>query len=180
MGQAVSADSDYTSDCLKDISVEQVAKLVIDGQLVINNNVFTKFIIIDARFNYEYDGGHIKGKFFSRTKNKKWFRCPQLFQRVECSAETPFGTIIYCRIFVKINLGAINVPKVEANQWQESLRSQFFASENEDKIHNDYLIIFHCEFSSKRGPDLRAWFRKKDRSSNVSTFMVFHVHLWCL
>ena len=70
MGQAVSADSDYTSDCLKDISVEQVAKLVIDGQLVINNILFTKFIIIDARFNYEYDGGHIKGKYFHGWKIK--------------------------------------------------------------------------------------------------------------
>ena len=81
MGQAVSADSDYTSDCLKDISVEQVAKLVIDGQLVINNILFTKFIIIDARFNYEYDGGHIKGKMrtFLRTKNKNGPRCYQLF-----------------------------------------------------------------------------------------------------
>jgi len=124
MGQAVSVgtDSEYTSDCLKDISVEQVAKLVTEGQLVINNIKFKKYVIIDARFNYEFDGGHIKG--------------------------------------------AINVPKVEANQWQESLRSQFFSTENEDKVHNDYLIIFHCEFSSKRGPDLRAWFRKKDRSSN--------------
>ena len=146
MGQAVSVgtDSEYTSDCLKDISVEQVAKLVTEGQLVINNIKFKKYVIIDARFNYEFDGGHIKGKLFSRT--------PKI---------------------LKMSLGAINVPKVEANQWQESLRSQFFSTENEDKVHNDYLIIFHCEFSSKRGPDLRAWFRKKDRSSNVSIFMVF-------
>jgi rhodanese-related sulfurtransferase len=125
MGQAVSVGTDsseYTSDCLKDISVEQVAQLVTDGQLVINNILFKKFVIIDARFNYEYDGGHIKG--------------------------------------------AINIPKVEANQWQESLQSQFFSPENGDKIHSDYLIIFHCEFSSKRGPALRAWFRKNDRSSN--------------
>ena len=73
-------------------------------------------------------------------------------------------------------LGAINIPKVEANQWQESLKSRFFSPENVrdesngDKIHNDFLIIFHCEFSSKRGPDLRAWFRKNDRSSNVSIY----------
>ena len=72
--------------------------------------------------------------------------------------------------------GAINIPKVEANQWQESLKSRFFSPENVrdesngDKIHNDFLIIFHCEFSSKRGPDLRAWFRKNDRSSNVSIY----------
>ena len=67
MGQAVGTlgtDSEYTSDCLKDISVEQVAKLVIDGQLIINNILFKKFVIIDARFNYEYNGGHIKGIIF--------------------------------------------------------------------------------------------------------------------
>jgi len=67
MGQAVSVgtDSEYTSDCLKDISVGQVAKLVTEGQLVINNIKFNKYVIIDARFNYEFDGGHIKGKLFS-------------------------------------------------------------------------------------------------------------------
>ena len=74
-----------------------------------------------------------------------------------------------------MNLGAINIPKVEATQWQESLKSRFFSpenvqDENGDKIHNDFLIIFHCEFSSKRGPDLRSWFRKNDRQSNVSPF----------
>ena len=53
-------DSEYTSDCLKDISVEQVAKLVTDGQLVINNILFKKYVIIDAWFNYEYQGSRIK------------------------------------------------------------------------------------------------------------------------
>ena len=79
-----------------------------------------------------------------------------------------------------MNLGAINIPKVEATQWQESLKSRFFSpenvqDENGDKIHNDFLIIFHCEFSSKRGPDLRSWFRKNDRQSNVSPFYRSHI-----
>ena len=93
MGQAVSVgtDSEYTSDCLKDISVEQVAKLVIDGQLAINNILFKKYIIIDARFNYEYDGGHIKGKIFFCKKNEfGWYQ----FLRVESSAGKLLGTII--------------------------------------------------------------------------------------
>ena len=73
VGSSIEMDSEYTSDCLKDISVDQVAKLVTDGQLVINNILFKKYVIIDARFNYEYEGGHIKGKnhkFLSKIPQK--------------------------------------------------------------------------------------------------------------
>ncbi|KAE8628685.1 hypothetical protein XENTR_v10000172 [Xenopus tropicalis] len=74
-------------------------------------------VIIDCRYPYEYEGGHIKG--------------------------------------------AINLPleqDVEAYLLKEPIVPQ-----SPDKR---VIIIFHCEFSSERGPRMCRFIRKQDRNSN--------------
>ncbi|EAY17280.1 Rhodanese-like domain containing protein [Trichomonas vaginalis G3] len=72
---------------------------------------FEKLYIIDCRYPYEYEGGHINGA-------------------INC-----------------------NDPQL--------LKKLFF----ETPIHNA-LIVFHCEFSHNRGPQMASIFRNIDRDSN--------------
>ena len=49
----------------KTVSPRQVADLVMsDGDLVIEGEKFAHIHIIDARYDYEFNGGHIKGNYF--------------------------------------------------------------------------------------------------------------------
>jgi len=49
----------------KTVSPRQVADLVMGkGDLIIEGEKFTHIHIIDARYDYEFNGGHIKGYFF--------------------------------------------------------------------------------------------------------------------
>jgi len=79
---------------------ETVAKLV-SGQL---NDLYELIIIVDCRFEYEFNGGHIKG--------------------------------------------ALNFPK-------EDDVDKYFIKDNYYQRYGEKLcIVFHCEFSSHRGPKL--------------------------
>lgn len=72
------------------------------------------YMIIDCRYNYEYNGGHIRG--------------------------------------------AVNIQHKHVIQ-------QFYES-NRDQLKN-IAIIFHCEFSQKRGPDTCKLLRELDRNYNT-------------
>ena len=73
--------------------------------------------IVDCRYPYEYNGGHIKG--------------------------------------------AVNI-------WQRNeLVEQFFRSSNQ---HKQQIIIFHCEFSSERGPRMARYLRELDREMNTDCY----------
>ena len=93
---------------------------VLKGQYSGNIN---KYHIIDCRYPYEHEGGHIKS--------------------------------------------AKNHPKAEP------LLHEFFGDnvKNErDTEHKRTLLIFHCEFSSKRAPDMVKAFRKCDRHRNRDNY----------
>nr|BAB79497.1 Cdc25 [Patiria pectinifera] len=74
--------------------------------------------ILDCRYPYEYNGGHIRGA---------------------------------------------------QNLYTKELVSQFFL-ENPMEPRDGRVIIFHCEFSSKRGPDLLRFLRNKDREANCDRY----------
>ncbi|XP_075704396.1 M-phase inducer phosphatase 2-like [Rhinoderma darwinii] len=74
-------------------------------------------VVVDCRYPYEYDGGHIRG--------------------------------------------AVNLPM--ENDVEEFLLKKPFAPSSEEKR---VIIIFHCEFSSERGPRMCRFVRKRDRNSN--------------
>jgi len=73
----------------------------------------SSYVILDCRFKYEYDGGHIKG--------------------------------------------AINLDTQE--------KVKLFFEENKDN-EKKTIIIFHCEYSSQRGPNSLRFFRELDRVAN--------------
>lgn len=94
---------------LNSVSCETVAKLV-KGEYGDKN-----FSIIDCRYPYEYEGGHINGSLNLFTKK----------------------------------------------QIQEGLFDMISNIDMSEKV-----LIFHCEFSSERGPKLAKYTREMDRSRN--------------
>ena len=79
------------------------------------DDFFESLFIVDSRYKYEFDGGHIQG--------------------------------------------AVNINK------PEELKSAFF-----DEIFPNSIIVFHCEFSHNRGPDMAAIFRGFDRDLNKERY----------
>ncbi|ESO89793.1 hypothetical protein LOTGIDRAFT_192726 [Lottia gigantea] len=105
---------------LKRIDAQTVCRLI--------NNEFEdveSYRIIDCRYPYEYEGGHIQG-----------------------------GENIYTKDVILNDI--LKNPKVP---------------ENPDKRH---IIIFHCEFSSERGPNLLRFLRNKDREVNKDSYPHLH------
>lgn len=132
-----------------------------------------EYVIIDSRYPYEFEGGHIRHALNIYTKDK-----------------------LYEEMFIKrLNFKSNNVHKLPmsvsssslANQTNTSLHhsastvsvSSMEPNENDlysnpieleqkhsKKIEKRVIIIFHCEFSSERGPSLLRFLRNQDRSLN--------------
>ncbi|GFR66075.1 M-phase inducer phosphatase [Elysia marginata] len=103
---------------LKNISHETMAHLLNEGY----KDKFQKLTVIDCRYPYEYEGGHIKGAVNIYTEDDI-----DLFLKKE-------------------------VLEVTGNQ---------------EKTH---ILVFHCEFSSQRGPSLLRHLRKLDRKMNIHQY----------
>ncbi|CAH2299271.1 M-phase inducer phosphatase 2 [Pelobates cultripes] len=80
-------------------------------------DVIERCVIIDCRYPYEYEGGHIKG--------------------------------------------AVNLP-LEQDIDDFLLKKPILPTSEDKRV----IIIFHCEFSSERGPRMCRFVRKQDRNSN--------------
>lgn len=89
---------------LKEITGETLVDLI-SGKW---GSTVTSFKVIDCRYQYEYDGGHIKGAINLFTKK-------QVFEELIQPKTTGKGAM--------------------------------YAEERN-------ILIFHCEFSSQRGPDM--------------------------
>ncbi|KAM5304966.1 M-phase inducer phosphatase 2 isoform 2-T2 [Glossophaga mutica] len=99
---------------LKYISPETMVALLM-GKF---SNIVEKFVIVDCRYPYEYEGGHIKT--------------------------------------------AVNLP-LEQDAEIFLLQSPIMARGLDKRI----ILIFHCEFSSERGPRMCRFIRERDRAINV-------------
>lgn len=111
---------------LRGISPQTMSELV-EGQF---SHIVEDFIVIDCRYPYEYEGGHIKD--------------------------------------------ALNI-------WQhQDLIRNFFSSPD---IHTRArkVIIFHCEFSSERGPRMLRFLREFDRKVNQESYpFLYYPELYLL
>ncbi|KAL1122820.1 hypothetical protein AAG570_003146, partial [Ranatra chinensis] len=103
---------------LKSISCETLGSLI-NGEF---DDHIASYRIIDCRYPYEYEGGHIKGA---------------------------------------VNLYTQEQVRRELVDNRANFQGQ---NENQDKRH---ILIFHCEFSSERGPRLSRFLRKEDRNDNI-------------
>ncbi|XP_036324341.1 M-phase inducer phosphatase [Rhagoletis pomonella] len=107
---------------LKSISCNTMARLL-RGEF---DDVVASYRIIDCRYPYEYEGGHIRGA-------QNLYTHEQIIE--------------------------------------EFLTQQ--KSEDQQKASNDNrrnIIIFHCEFSSERGPKLSRFLRSTDRERNTNCY----------
>ncbi|XP_045384978.1 M-phase inducer phosphatase 2 [Lemur catta] len=98
---------------LKYISPETMVALLM-GKF---SNIVEKFLIVDCRYPYEYEGGHIKT--------------------------------------------AVNLP-LERDAEAFLLQSPIMPCSLDKRI----ILIFHCEFSSERGPRMCRFIRERDRAAN--------------
>ncbi|XP_017210413.1 cell division cycle 25 homolog d isoform X1 [Danio rerio] len=115
------------------ISAQTVASLI-RGQF---GSAVEDFLIVDCRYPYEYQGGHIKGAVNLYTEHQ--------VQQVlhQASAQVSVSTSRLCG------------------------RSASDSLPEDEESPSRKLIIFHCEFSSERGPHLCQYLRRLDRCVNV-------------
>jgi rhodanese-related sulfurtransferase len=107
-----------------------------------DNNI-DKMIIIDSRYPYEYDGGHIANAQNIYTKEK-------LLEELFVHKVNNKNNIIDCA---------------------------YKTSSPSKRV----VIIFHCEFSSERGPSLLRFLRNHDRALNEHSYpKLFYPELYLL
>ncbi|XP_037030039.1 M-phase inducer phosphatase-like isoform X2 [Bradysia coprophila] len=107
------------------ISVHTMARLL-NGDY---KNAVNSYRVIDCRYPYEFEGGHIRGAENLYTEDDIY--------RVLMSTKTETATVV----------------PVEPKR---------------------NIIIFHCEFSSHRGPKLAKFLRTKDRDANNDIYPALH------
>lgn len=106
---------------LKSISAETMRQLLNNEY----SHVIEKFIIVDCRYPYEFNGGHIRG-----------------------------AQNIYTR---------------------EGITESFLRNTTQScSPEKRNIIIFHCEFSSERGPNLSRFLRQQDRDANKECYPALH------
>ncbi|XP_050420856.1 M-phase inducer phosphatase-like [Adelges cooleyi] len=109
---------------LRSISTDTLAQLL-EGAY---DDCIDSYIIIDCRYPYEFEGGHIRGAINIFTKE-------QLLQ-----------------FYMEDKLGKQS-PKTDG------------------VVGKRNILIFHCEFSSERGPNLSRYLRNADRKKNAYPFL---------
>lgn len=77
--------------------------------------------------------------------------------------------IIDCRYFYEFEGGHIKEAINITNPFK--IEDEFFKEiEIPKNQRDDIIIIFHCEFSQKRGPKMYRYFRKKDREIHQNLY----------
>ncbi|KAH8271343.1 hypothetical protein KR018_007339 [Drosophila ironensis] len=113
---------------LKSISSGTVARLL-RGEFA---EQVASYRIIDCRYPYEFEGGHIEGA-------KNLYTTEQILEEF------------------------LTVQQTELQQQQ-----------NAESGHKRNIIIFHCEFSSERGPKMSRFLRSLDRERNTNAYPALH------
>ncbi|KAH8310851.1 hypothetical protein KR044_003227 [Drosophila immigrans] len=113
---------------LKSISSQTVARLL-NGDF---DQQVASYRIIDCRYPYEFEGGHIRGA-------KNLYTHDQILEEFLSAQQT------------------------ELQQQQ-----------NADAGNKRNIIIFHCEFSSERGPKMSRFLRNLDRERNTNAYPALH------
>ncbi|KAK3511271.1 hypothetical protein QTP70_034687, partial [Hemibagrus guttatus] len=134
----------YLSD-----SVKEVASLI-RGHF---SAEVENFLIIDCRYPYEYQGGHVKGamNLYTESQINQAFLQGLSTTQVSPAAHSVLGT----RGSMGVTSGSGGPAAVGVTEGTSSPRK---------------LIVFHCEFSSERGPRLCRYLRELDRAVNAQTY----------
>ncbi|NXA43714.1 MPIP1 phosphatase, partial [Eudromia elegans] len=109
---------------------------VLTGQF---SGLIESCVIVDCRYPYEYEGGHIKVGGARR--------------RGAAAGAGGSGR--------SVPQGAVNLP-LEQDAEEFLLRKPIVPLDAAKRV----IVIFHCEFSSERGPRMCRFVREKDRACN--------------
>uniref|UniRef100_A0A182VQL5 protein-tyrosine-phosphatase n=1 Tax=Anopheles minimus TaxID=112268 RepID=A0A182VQL5_9DIPT len=113
---------------LKSISGDTMARLVRGDY----HDKIASFKIIDCRYPYEFEGGHIRGA-------KNLYTQEQIIDElIKSKTESP--NVVSCQ----------------------------------DGAMRRHIVVFHCEFSSERGPKLSRFLRNHDRTLNADSYPALH------
>ncbi|XP_061088382.1 cell division cycle 25 homolog d isoform X1 [Conger conger] len=157
---------------LQYISAQTVASLLSENY----QGVVESYLIIDCRYPYEFKGGHIKGavNFHSEMQLQE-----ALFQDTVIFQKSP-RTMSPSSLSTAASLSDAGSPSQwGAFQEQISQGSTSESGSSPDGPSPRKLIVFHCEFSTERGPRLYRNLRKLDRSLNVYP-QLFYPELYVL
>jgi len=116
---------------LKSISPQTLVDLL-DGRF---QHLVENFTVVDCRYPYEYDYGHVRDAVNLWTKDMVWNRFMEGRKAISTSTNG------------------------DAGHGSERKRT---------------IIVFHCEFSSERGPALSRYLRNKDRDDNKDNYPALH------
>jgi len=130
---------------LKNVDCHTLARLL-NGEFKEN---IARCRIIDARYCYEYEGGHIKGAENFGMWEEETFLAEFFPPSLQEKPLTP--------------------KPLKSND----LETKENESDNTEAEKRD-ILVFHCEFSSARGPALMRLMRKKDREINKATYPALH------
>ncbi|KAI5607403.1 cell division cycle 25-like d [Silurus asotus] len=114
------------------VSAQTVASLL-QGEF---SSVVEEFLIIDCRYPYEYGGGHIKGAVNLYTESQMF---QAFIQGLSNTTESPAGH---------------HAPDGASAVGRRGNRGETPGGVKEGASSRRKLIVFHCEFSSERGPRL--------------------------
>lgn len=119
-----------------------------------------EFIIIDSRYPYEYEGGHIQNALNIFTKDKLF---EEMFVKRLCFN---FSKSIEQQ---KPALAT----SASTNRIADFLK-EFRKTSQSASSQKRVIVIFHCEFSSERGPSLLRFLRNQDRHLNKDIYPYLH------
>jgi len=175
---------------IKTINGQTLSHLM-DGKFSSSLSCFT---IIDARYPYEFDGGHIDGAkniFLEKEINKYFFGTEKptlitdkniiqnaLYKNFKQSSsnsmqrsQESISPTTKSEMTNSTRLSVIEEQENDENSQvtkvQKNVKSQ---NSNEATRLKRHAIIFHCEFSSERGPKMYRHLRKIDRELNENRY----------
>jgi hypothetical protein len=129
---------------LQTISCQATAKLIAQTPT-------TDFLVIDCRYDYEFKGGHIKEALN--------ILCPEELEKIFFTNKHLLYNPQYIEDLKKDLQGTLAKEKeIYENSSPENLKKKL------------PMIIFHCEFSQKRGPRAHRLLRNRDREINYKNF----------
>ncbi|XP_053333617.1 cell division cycle 25 homolog d [Clarias gariepinus] len=131
------------------VSAQTVASLI-RGQF---SAVVEDFLVVDCRYPYEYRGGHIRGAVNLYTET-------QILQAFLQGSSTPQTS--------PVPRGAPGGASALGARGAGGATPESGLSEGASSPRK--LIVFHCEFSSERGPRLCQYLRELDRALNAQTY----------
>lgn len=115
-----------------------------------------EYVIIDSRYPYEFDGGHIHNALNIFTKDKLYEE--MFLKRLNTTTSQTSRTLTQTTSASRLtDLVARKSTSLEVTNKQKRV-----------------IIIFHCEFSSERGPSLLRFLRNQDRAINQDIYPYLH------